>query len=247
MTVYQRGLLPVNEEKNARFKTTAEYGFTFPTPTYPIDKTAGIIDLGMDGNGPDQTLTVNDGKPVGDCGPCAVPAHANMITAVLAGLDLASNTMTSDQVVDLYFEYTGGQDVGVDLGDWLLWLYQKGLIKGFVKLQLSEMDAALAAGLVIVVGVNLNPDADEQFPNWSLGPKDEPDPEDGHAILYGAAQTLVGPFKWASWGQWATSDLAWRQKCPQQAFGVVTDPDAQLPAAVYQALTNDLVALGGTL
>lgn len=245
--IFQRGLLPLDAEKDARFKTSAEYGLTFPTPTYPIDKTAGITDLGMDGNGPDPTLTVNNGQPVGDCGPCAVPAHANMVTAVMAGLALADNTMTSDEVVDLYFEFTGGQDTGVDLGDWLLWLFKKGLIKGFVKIALEDLDGALSVFDIIIVGVNLNPDADEQFPNWSLGPNDQPDPDDGHAILYGFAQSVTGPFKWASWGAWATSDLAWRQQCPQQAFAVVTDPDSQLPPGVYDELLADLTAAGGTV
>jgi hypothetical protein len=99
---FQRGLLPRNDEKNARFKSVQEYGFTFPTPTYPIDKSAGITNYGMDGNGPDPTLTVNGGQPVGDCGVCATPAHANMITAVMAGLALGENSMTSNDVVTLY-------------------------------------------------------------------------------------------------------------------------------------------------
>jgi hypothetical protein len=41
---FQRGLLPLNEAKNARFKFAEEYGFTFPTPNYPINKAAGITD-----------------------------------------------------------------------------------------------------------------------------------------------------------------------------------------------------------
>jgi hypothetical protein len=57
----------------------------------------------MDGNGPDPTLTVNGGRPVGDCAVAAMPAHANMITAVMAGLALAENSMTSNEVVTLYF------------------------------------------------------------------------------------------------------------------------------------------------
>jgi hypothetical protein len=244
--LFQRGLTPLSSQKHARFKSTRDYGFELTTPVYPLDKSAGITDFGMDGNGPDPTLTVNKGKPVGDCGPCAVPAHANMITAVLAALELSENTMTSDQVVDLYFRYTGGHDTGVDLGDWLLWLFQQDLIKGFVKVELEDLDAALETFDIVIVGVCLNPQADEQFPNgWDVSEGDEPDSQDGHAILYAGAESVSGPFRWVSWGAVATSTLAWRQACPRQAFAVVTDPDAV--ASFYDELISDLTALGGTV
>jgi hypothetical protein len=174
-----------------------------------------------------------------------------MITAILAGLDATQYKMTSDEIVNLYFEYTGGQDVGVDLGDWLLWLFGKGLIKGFVKLQLSEMDAALSLGLVVVVGVNLNPQAYAQVQNgqpWDVSPGDEPDPQDGHAIDYIKAESATGSRTWASWGQQVESTYAWYQACPQQAFGVITDPDfLEKNGFPVATLVADLTALRGTV
>lgn len=249
MTAGLRGLLPLDPEKHARFKGAEEYGFTYPAPTYPIDKTGGITDLGMGGNGPDPTLTVNGGQPVGDCGPCAVPMHANMVTAVLAGLELSKYAMTSDQIVTLYLEYTGGQDTGVDLGDWLLWLFQKGLIEGFVKVDLADLDAALATFDVVVVGVNLNPEADNQVnagQPWDVSPGDEPDPSEGHAILLGKAVSPSGPFMWGTWGQWQESTLAWKEACPQQAFAVLTKPEADSKDFPFEELVRDLTDLGGT-
>ena len=56
--IFQRGLLPFNPEKHARFKTAADYGFVWPTPVYPIDRSGGITDFGMGGNGPDPTRVV---------------------------------------------------------------------------------------------------------------------------------------------------------------------------------------------
>jgi hypothetical protein len=138
-------------------------------------------------------------------------------------------------------------DVGVDLGDWLLWLFNQGLVKGFVKIQLADLDASLQAFDVVIVGVILNPDADEQFENgqaWDVGPGDEPDPQDGHAVLYLKAATPTGPFVWCSWGQQQPSTLAWKNACLQQAFAVVTDPDAV--ASFYPQLVADLKALKGT-
>lgn len=251
MKKYARGLLPLDQAKHARFKFASEYGFTFPPAVYPIDKSAGITDFGMGGNGPDPTLTVNGGKPVGDCGPNAVPKNANMIDAVLAGIGASGYTMTSDEIVELYFEYTNGQDVGVDLGDWLLWLFKKGLIKGFVKLRLEEIDDALSMGLAVVVGVNLNPQADDQVDEgkpWDIGPGDQPDPEDGHAILYIKANAQDGERAWASWGQQVISTYRWYLACPQQAFGVVTDPDAlERNGFPVAQLLADLAGMGGTV
>jgi len=252
MTTFQRGLLPFDPEKHARFATIEDVGFTLVPAVYPIVKTEGITNWGMMGNGPDPTLTVNGGQPVGDCGVAAVPGHANMLTAVLVGLSLAANTMTSDQIVTLYFEYTGGQDTGVDLGDWLLWLFQKGIIEGFVAIPLGQMDAALQFFDVIVAGVDLNPQADAQVSNglqWDVGPGDEPDPEEGHAILYESAQSLTGPFGWITWGQIQLSTLAWKQACPRQAFAVVTKQEAEAKGftAQFDALTAALRALGGTV
>jgi hypothetical protein len=176
--------------------------------------------------------------------------HAKMLTAVLTGLPLADHTMTSDEVVTLYFRYTGGQDTGVDLGDFLLWLFQQGIIEGFVKIDLPHLDQALQLFNVIVVGADLNPQADQQFPNgWDVGPNDEPDPQRGHAILYAGAESATGPFKWISWGAVATSTLNWRMECPQQAFAVLTQEEAQAKGftAQYEALLADLRAMGGTV
>jgi hypothetical protein len=252
VTTFQRGLLPFDPEKHARFATTESLGFTIPAPVYPIVRTEGITDWGMGGNGPDPTLMVNGGQPVGDCGPCVCPMHADMLTAVLTGLGLPGNTMTSDQVVTLYFQYTGGQDTGVDLGDWLLWLFQQGLIEGFVAIPLAQMDAALGYFNVVVTGVNLNPNADQQVTDnvpWDVGPGDMPDPSEGHAVLYAEAQSASGPYGWITWGQVQPSTHAWKVACPQQAFAVISKQEAEAKGftAQFDAAVVALHALGGTV
>ena len=236
---YKLGLHPLNEEKNARFKSVHEYGLVLPDPVYPIDKTMGITDWGIDGN--DQ---------FGDCGPCAVPAHADMLTAVLVGEPLADNTMTADEVVALYMEYTNGQDTGVDLGDWLLWLFNRNIIEGFVKVGVEHLDTALYHFNVVITGVSLNPQADAQFTNgqpWDIGPGDEPNPQLGHAILYLKADTANGPFAWCTWGKTQPSTAAWKAACPQQAFAVITEQEAHAVGFPYAELVADLQALGGTV
>lgn len=246
-----RGLLPLDPEKHARFRSVEDYGFTLPAPTYPIDKSEGIVDWGMGGNGPDPTLHVNGGNPVGDCGPCAVPDHADLLTAKLTNLP-GFVQMTSDEVVDLYLQYTHGQDVGVDLGDWLLWLFRQGRIDGFVKLgtDAATMDAALALFNVVVVGVDLNDQADNQFSNgqpWDIGPGDGPDPNEGHAILRLGSAGGDGHDLWCTWGAVQPSTAAWSAACVQQAFAVLTKPEAEAVGFPFAQLDADLKALGGTV
>jgi hypothetical protein len=277
VATYKRGLRPFDPAKHARFKSLADYGFTLPTPTYPIDLTESAKipadGWGMDGNGPDPTLTVNGGNPVGNCGVCAFPAHADMLAAALCDEPLAANTMTSDQTVTLYFTYeainagvswrpppvgtawtqadidqAAQLDNGVDLGDWLLWLFQNGYAPGFVALTATEVDAALGLGFVVIVGVNLNPQADQQFPVlWDVGPGDEPDPSEGHAILQVATVAPTGQRKYVSWGQVVPATLAWSQACPQQFFAALTREQAEATDFPYDTLLADLKALGGTV
>ena len=269
-----RGLLPINQELHAQLPSATALGFNWPAPTYPIDKTGGMTQWGMMGNGPDSTLTVNGGQPVGDCGVAAVPGHANMVAAIATAQAVAPDTMTSNQIVTLYFTYQAelagiawrpptdgsdwtapdGLDQGVDLGAWLLWLFQQGIIEGFVKLDPSHIDAALTLGLVVVVGVDLTPSADQEFGNgqtWDVGPGNQPDPSAGHAILKVKAATPSGPDGYLTWGAEQGATRAWTEACVQQAYGVAPDPDAAAAAEAagfpYQAILAALRALGGTV
>ena len=267
-----RGLLPINRELHDQLPSATALGFNWPAVTYPIDKTGGLTQWGMMGNGPDPTLTANGGQPMGDCGVAAVPGHANMAAAIATGQALAPNTMSSNAIASLYFTYQAelagitwrpsgddwtapsGLDNGVDLGSWLLWLFQQGIIEGFVKLDPAHMDAALQLGLVVVVGVDLTPSADQEFSDgqpWSVGPGNQPDPSEGHAILRLKSASPSGPDGYITWGADQPATGAWTQACVQQAFGVVPDPDAAAAAEAagfpYQAVLDALRALGGTV
>lgn len=260
--LYERGVI-LDPEKHAALKSAADYGVTFPEPSYPIDKTGGIEDLGMGGNGPDPKLTVNKGNPMGDCGPNACPKNVNQTTAVLAGVK-GFKAMTSNAVAKLYATFcaiTAGSswrpkgtnwvlpedlDTGVEPIAWLDYCFKEKLIPGWLKIDLKDLDAALAADYAVIVAVALNPQADNQFPDhWDVGPGDEPDPEMGHFITYGFAESKSGPFKWGSWGAWATSTLAWKDACPQQAYVVLTEEETKAPW--FPALEADLKAMGGTV
>jgi hypothetical protein len=247
-----RGLLPFDPLKHARFKTARAYGFALPSPTYPINKNpTGITDWGMGGNGPDPSLTITTpngpGAPVGDCGPCGVPFHADMLTAAILGVKWTA--MTSNQVVQLYLEYTGGQDTGVDLGDWLLWLFNKGLIEGFLKLELTEVDAALDTFDVVVGGWILTDNTDQEFGQgipFDVSADFPPDPSEGHCMDFEGVVSAGGDTELITWGGSASCTPKFREQCLQQAFAVVTRPQVEAQGGDFDALIADLKALGGT-
>ena len=65
--------------------------------------------------------------------------------------------------------------------------------------ELGEMDSALGLFDVVIAGVILNDQADAQVENgqpWDVGPGDEPDPNDGHAILLIKSDAAAGPSTW---------------------------------------------------
>lgn len=90
--------------------------------TGPADST---YDYGMLGNGPDKTLTVNHGNPVGDCG-FAMFTHGAEIVALLLSLGLTP--YQANAVVTAYLKYDHGKDVGVVLANLCHTLYTKGIL-----------------------------------------------------------------------------------------------------------------------
>src|SRR5262249_19303239 len=134
-----------------------------PAPAYPIDVSGGIVDWQMLGNGPDPTLTVNGGNPVGDC-TFAGRQHLRMAKAAVAG---ESETWeTTDQLVTEYLDYDHGQDQGANIADLLLYWYNAGTIKAFAPVDHTDTascDAIMAAFSGLYVGVQLTDDADALF------------------------------------------------------------------------------------
>jgi hypothetical protein len=273
MAKYKTGLKPFDPVKQARFKTAEQYGFAFPAAIYPIDRTGGLKDLGMTGNGPDSTVTLKSANPdidltqgSGDCGPSDVPAHANMVSAALDGLPVPPNTMTSDQVLTLYYTYQAqlagvkwtpgtpvpdGLDNGVDIGDWLLWLFNGNIIAGFVALQLNQVDLALAAGFKVTAGWSLPTDVnafEEAFDNGTvatISPSDPPNPQEGHCMGFGLVESPAGITKLRTWGGLISVSPELRQGCLQCAFAVLTHQDIENPKIPTDELIADLKAMGG--
>lgn len=193
-------------------------------PAYPIDVSKDITDWGMLGN--DQ---------YGDCGPAAV-AHERM---------LAGAQPTAQEVIGLYLAYDKGQDEGVVLADFLLWLFQQGAVEGFAPVEPSTIDAIMAEfGRGVMLGVSLTDDAENLFNAgmpWTTAGGETPDPAEGHAILKVKSQSSNGDGTIVTWGadQVCTGD--WLKACTDEAWVLLTKED--MGDAAYAALLADLTAL----
>jgi hypothetical protein len=221
----------------------------FPAPAYPVDVRGGIADGAwqMLGNGPDPACTVApDG--VGDCG-FAGRQHYRMAKAACYGQ--SETWETSDQLVEEYLAYDGGQDLGVSLPAVLLAWYKAGKILAFAPVDHTDpgaVDAAMQAFKGIYAGVDLTDDADQLFQEgqpWTTANGEQPDPQDGHCIVKVTAQGNGGNDGWVTWGAYQESTAGWTGACLTEAFVIVTTED-EAAKVDMAALLADIEALGGT-
>ena len=232
----KRGRLPA---KKLPLRYAHEYlAVPRPAPVYPIDVAGGIQNWGMLGN--DQ---------FGNCG-VAGELHIEMSTAVGAGVPVPQ--FTEAQAVKEYLTYTGGQDDGVVLADFLKWCYDQKKILAFAPLDytdIAQCDAFTAAGFGTYDGVALTDDADQLFNEgkpWTTANGETPDPNEGHCIVSvgatGPASTDLDTY--VTWGALQKATRAWTIACTEERWLVVTTEE-QL-AKFTPDLLADVAALGGT-
>jgi hypothetical protein len=244
-----RGRLPV-KPPGQRFKIqylTNYLTSPLPPPAYPIDVSGGIVDWQMLGNGPDPTLTVHNGQPVGDC-TFAGRQHLRMAKAAAAG---ATETWeTTDELVTEYLKYDHGKDEGANIADLLLYWYKAATIKAFAPVDHTDRatcDAVMAAFTGLYVGVNLTDDADALFGDgqaWTVANGERPDPRDGHCIVKVKADGNQVD-TWVTWGALQESTRDWSAACVDEAWALVTTED-EAAKLNMTALLADIQALGGT-
>jgi hypothetical protein len=218
-----------------------------PAPSYPLDVSAGITEWQMLGNGPDPTLTVNNGQPVGDC-TFAGRQHLRMAKAAAGGE--TETWETTNQLVTEYLAFDHGKDQGANIADLLLAWYKAGKILAFAPVDHTDpsaCDSAMEAFHGLYVGVSLTDDADELFGKgepWTLANGEKPDPNNGHCIVKVKAdgQQLD---TWVTWGALQESTVQWAAACLDEAWAVVTTED-EAAKLDMPALLADINALGGT-
>jgi hypothetical protein len=226
-----------------------------PDPSYPIDVSRGITEWLMLGNGPDPTLTgplagyANTG--VGNCVPCT---HFHDIMIALVAGHLTEAAPTADECVNLYLTYDNGQDEGVVIAQFLLWLYKNGYIKAFAPVPLNRVDSVMAQfGRGVILGVDLTTDAQQLFNEgepWTTANGETPNNQLGHGILKVAS---TGPLTSTSemgavvtWGAIQKATNPWFSACTTEAWIILHEEDQQSVAAdEWAALLADLDALTG--
>lgn len=218
-----------------------------PAPVYPIDVTGGIgADAwAMLANGPDPTCTTYpDG--VGDCG-YAARQHNRMAKA--AGYRQTETWETSNELVAEYLKYDHGQDVGVNLADVLLAWYRSRKILAFAPVDHTNpaaVDSAMQAFKGVLVGVDLTDDANQLFSEgkpWTVGFGEQPDPDEGHAIVKVRAdgQALDG---YVTWGALQAATVGWSAACQVECWALITGED-EAAKVNMPALLADINALHG--
>ncbi len=216
-----------------------------PTPSYPIDVSGGITDWKMLGNGPDPTLTVNGGRPVGDC-TFAGRQHVRMAKAAAAGL--TETWETTDQLVSEYLAYDRGVDRGANIAEVLMYWFLAGKIRAFAPVDHSDpasCDMVMAAFHGLYVGVDLTGSANNQFDAgqpWTVSAGERPDPSDGHCIVKVKADGQQYD-TWVTWGALQQSTREWTAACIQEAWAVITSEDEESKLNM-PSLLADIVAAG---
>ncbi len=246
-----RGRLPVKPpgERFAIQYLASYVAEPLPAPTYPVDVSAGITDWQMLGNGPDPTLTVNRGRPVGDC-TFAGRQHLRMAKA--AADEVTETWESTNDLVTEYLEYDHGKDEGANIADLLLAWYKAGKIVAFAPVDPTERaqcDGVMSAFHGLYVGVNLTDDADQLFSQrspWTVADGQRPDPNDGHCIVKVKADGK-GLDTWVTWGALQESTTDWTAACLEEAWAVITSEDQAAKAGVdLAALKAAIDALHGT-
>lgn len=231
---------------------------TSPAPTTGYadwDGTHGILEWGMDCNGPDSNNPPAYPNGLGDCGAAATD-HGNMAKSGNAQLYNQLGQPKFAGTVPTYFAYgqamgeigqppapASEPDFGVANNTWLNFLWTSGIIDGYVEVPLDKLDlyAPIAGGLLI--GIQLYDTAQADFQNhiaWGSN-NEQPDPQLGHdtwLIKTGAD----GGGALITWGAVQPFTLNFRQHNITDAW-LITDKDD--PTVDHDALTAAIQALHG--
>jgi hypothetical protein len=80
---------------------------------------------------------------------------------------------------------------------------------------------------------------------FTVGPGNEPDPEEGHGIWFCGFNQSLGIDKYATWGNIAMADRTWSDACITGAFVFLTKEDADRAGYNMQAAITAIEALPG--
>jgi len=160
-------------------------------------------------------------------GDCGVAGFQHNLESASAAAGESEAFPTADQVVSYYLDYTGGQDSGVVLSDFLAHVKQDGFyghtVQAYAPVSVSDVNTlrfaidAYGASYVGITVTQAMMDAAQGNPPWTWTLDDmQGDPIGGHCIilagydsnwLYGITWGAVVEIAWPAWHQ--MGDEAW--------------------------------------
>lgn len=194
-----------------------------------FDHTNGWDHFQMLGNGPDPTLHVHGGQPVGDCG-FVMTVNISAIDALETGEPFTMPS--SDLVVTDYLRYNRGQDIGVQNPALFNYWHTVGLpwggkLHSWADVNHYDWDEVMAAGnafgtlaLEIVVWREMM-EATNAGDAWDWTPATDDTPEGGHDTTFNARiDATTGEL--ITWGVRQPFTKAWFQHAVQGVSALLT-------------------------
>lgn len=211
-----------------------------PSAPDSFDPLSGVNPFKMLGNGPDPTLSVNGGNPVGDCGP-VMTVNANVVTTFATGRWYGTNPAfvmpSANEVVTTYLAYDHGEDIGVQNSQLLPYWKTTGLwgnkIQGYGSVNFHDFDEAMAYAYAfygVCTGIAVSEAMEEATANgdpWDYrGSSADDNILGGHDVYVFGKNGDLGIL--ATWGQRQEFTQRWWKHYVEECDAVVT---AELVAA----------------
>jgi hypothetical protein len=255
---FKLGLKP--KRHDAKHLMLAKYLIAKELPTVP-DRWDGYL-----GGKASPRMYCNDS--LGDCGVAAIANHTRM-QAAIDGVKLPE--YTDDEIKNFYLTYTGGQDDGVVLSDFLDYVLVKGFpadgrvkFRARVSVDNTDWDAMRRAASMfggLYVGIALPVRCQDEGDHWSVQGdgttgQDAPGSWGGHAVYvsgfdntaspaYDKPNQPVGNMSILTWGGVVFMTKHWFMTYCTEAYAIFDESHLSLPGIDGAALLADLEALRG--
>lgn len=212
------------------YKTIYSYVDSLPEAPPVFDHTNGFDQFTMLGNGPDPTLTVNGGQPVGDCAFVGT-VNVNIIDSICTNSTFTAPS--ANEVVTEYLKYDHGQDQGANLNQLLAYWHSVGLpwssqLPGYASLPIQDLDAfwsgvnAFSTGYIGIVVTQTMMTQTQNGEPWDLtGLPSDDQILGGHCVDVIARNTDGGEV--VTWGQRQLFTTRWLQANLEEAHVLLTE------------------------
>ncbi len=211
------------------YRGIERYVTSLPEPPMTFDPTNGFDGFHILGNGPDPSLTVHGGAPVGDC---AWVATVNIELIDSVETDQAFTIPSSDEVVTDYLRYNHGKDVGANLSQLLAYWHTVGLpwagkLPAYASLSL-DWDTfwagtyAFGTGYLGITVTETMMSQTQSQEAWDLtGLSTDRNVLGGHAVVgFSKESNDVGVV--ATWGMRQRFTRRWFEACVEEAHVALT-------------------------